>query len=189
MEWEPVAHHVPDVASLSTSLAALLRAGISDSRLITLDEELDLVDRYLAIQSIRFEDRFTCEIDVDERFRGCLIPKLVLQPVVENAVVHGVANKDEGYIKITAEERFEDASRHVLVLTVSDNGAGMPEDILRIINSGGSLKPRGHLGCYNVGRIIRLYYGESYGLFAASKKGVGTTITLRLPMETEAVST
>lgn len=184
VKWLGVSHGVPDIAALSTSLAALLRASISDSRLITLDEELDLVERYLAIQSIRFEDRFTCEIDVDERFRSCLIPKLVLQPVVENAVVHGVADMDEGYIKITAEEKFEDASRHVLVLTVSDNGTGMPPETLNIINSGSSLKPRGHLGCYNVGKIIRLYYGEAYGLYAASTAGRGTVITLRLPLET-----
>lgn len=183
LKWLGVSHGVPDIAALSTSLAALLRASISDSRLITLDEELDLVERYLSIQSIRFEDRFTCEIDVDERFRSCLIPKLVLQPVVENAVVHGVADMDEGYIKITAEEKFEDASRHVLVLTVSDNGTGMPAETLNVINSGGSLKPRGHLGCYNVGKIIRLYYGESYGLYAASSPGRGTVITLRLPLK------
>ena len=104
-------------------LAALLRAGISGSEHITLEDELELIQRYLDIQEIRFGDRFVCELDVDERFQYCIVPKLVLQPLVENAIIHGVADSDEGFIKLWAEEDNGD-----MLLYVSDNGPGIPRN-------------------------------------------------------------
>ena len=117
---------VPQVAELAADLAALLRAGISGSEYITLEEELELIGRYLAIQEVRFGDRFVCELDVDERFQHCVVPKLILQPLVENAIIHGVADSDEGFIKLWAEEDAEG----YLLLKVSDNGGGIPPEML-----------------------------------------------------------
>ena len=113
---EPMtAADVPQVAELAADLAALLRAGISGSEYITLEEELELIGRYLAIQEVRFGDRFVCELDVDERFQHCVVPKLILQPLVENAIIHGVADSDEGFIKLWAEEDAEGyPTRHVM---------------------------------------------------------------------------
>ena len=176
MKWLGVANHVPQIAAMSTDLAALLRAGISGSELIPLEDELELVRQYLNIQEIRFEDRFVCEIDVDERFQHCIVPKMVLQPLVENAIIHGVADLEEGYIKLWAESDGDD-----LLLRVSDNGRGIePEGLARLARHEDI--PGGHLGLNNVDRIIRLYYGEGYGLTAASDGGNGSCITLRLPM-------
>lgn len=86
---------------------------------MTLGQELDLLERYIDIQLIRFEDRFACEIEVDDALMSCMVPKLVLQPIVENAVIHGVRDMDDGYIKIWAERDAED-----LRLFVQDNGCG-----------------------------------------------------------------
>ena len=176
MKWLGVANHVPQIADMSTDLAALLRAGISGSELIPLEDELELVRQYLNIQEIRFEDRFVCEIDVDERFQHCIVPKMVLQPLVENAIIHGVADLEEGYIKLWAESDGDD-----LLLRVSDNGKGIEPEVLARLARHEDI-PGGHLGLNNVDRIIRLYYGEGYGLTAASDGGNGSCITLRLPM-------
>ncbi len=176
MKWLGVANHVPQIADMSTDLAALLRAGISGSELIPLEDELELVRQYLNIQEIRFEDRFVCEIDVDERFQHCIVPKMVLQPLVENAIIHGVADLEEGYIKLWAEERDGD-----LLLSVSDNGRGISREVLARLARHQDI-PGGHLGLNNVDRIIRLYYGAGYGLSAANSEGGGSCVTLRLPM-------
>ena len=178
VKWLGVTNGAPQVATLAADLAALLRAGISGSEYITLEEELELIERYLDIQEIRFGDRFVCEIDVDERFQHCVVPKLVLQPLVENAILHGVADSDEGFIKLWAEEDAEGA----LLLNVSDNGSGIPEDVLRRLNSHETI-PGGHLGLNNVDRIVRLSYGAAYGLRAYPIAGGGSCVQLRLPLQ------
>jgi len=177
MKWLGVTHQVPQVATLATDLATILRAGISGSEFITLDDELELIDRYLDIQSIRFEDRFTCEIDIAEHFRNCLVPKLLLQPLVENAIIHGIATQEDGYIKLWAEEQDGD-----LILSVSDNGCGIPQDMLARLNSSQKQMPDGHLGLFNVSTIIRLHFGARYGLSAQSQPGEGSCVQLRLPI-------
>ena len=177
MKWLGVTHQVPQVATLATDLATILRAGISGNEFITLDDELELIERYLDIQAIRFEDRFTCEIDIAEHFRGCLVPKLLLQPLVENAIIHGVVNLDDGYIKLWAEEQDGD-----LILSVSDNGCGIPEDMLLRLNSKDCRMPSGHLGLFNVSTIIRLHFGDKYGISAHSQAGQGSCVQLRLPI-------
>ena len=177
MKWLGVANHVPQIADMSTDLAALLRAGISGSELIPLEDELELVRQYLNIQEIRFEDRFVCEIDVDERFQHCIVPKMVLQPLVENAIIHGVADLEEGYIKLWAESDGDD-----LLLRVSDNGRGIAPEVLARLEQHQDI-PGGHLGLTNVDHILRLYYGPDYGLTAASDGKTGSCVTLRLPMK------
>lgn len=178
MKWLGVTHQVPQVASLATDLAIILRAGISGSEFITLEEELELIDRYIDIQSLRFEDRFTCEIDVPDRLQSCLVPKLVLQPLVENAIIHGVADRDDGYIKLQAREREGD-----LLLSVQDNGCGIPPEVLSRLNSGDQKIPGEHLGLFNVSSIIRLHFGKKYGISAESTPGEGSCVRLLLPIQ------
>ena len=134
MKWMGVTHGVPQVATLAEDLAKILRASISGDEFVTLGQELELLERYIDIQLIRFEDRFACEIEVDDALMGCMVPKLVLQPIVENAVIHGVRDMDDGYIKIWAETDAGD-----LRLFVQDNGRGMekPQDGLWRIRPAG----------------------------------------------------
>ena len=177
VKWLGVTHQVPQVAGLATDLAAILRASISGDELVTLERELELVERYVDIQSIRFADRFACEIDVADRYQSCLVPKLALQPLVENAILHGVADKDDGYVKVWAEEKDGD-----LLLYVSDNGRGIPQEILDRLNSEDQELPGGHLGLGNVDSIIRLYFGPGYGLTAQAGPDGGSRVELRLPV-------
>lgn len=180
IKWLGVTNSVPQVAAVASGLAVLLRAGISGDRLITLERELELLEKYLDIQSLRFEDRFAWEIDVDERFQHCIVPKLILQPLVENSIIHGVANMDDGYIKLSAREESG-----TLILSVQDNGVGIPQDVLDWLNDPDRDVPGGHLGLKNVDRIVRLYYGGDYGISAYSAVGEGSRVELRLPMNKE----
>lgn len=180
IKWLGVTNSVPQVAAVASGLAVLLRAGISGDRLITLERELELLEKYLDIQSLRFEDRFAWEIDVDERFQHCIVPKLILQPLVENSIIHGVANMDDGYIKLSAREKSG-----TLILSVQDNGVGIPQDVLDWLNDPDRDVPGGHLGLKNVDRIVRLYYGGDYGISAYSAVGEGSRVELRLPMNKE----
>lgn len=180
LKWLGVTNGVPQVAAVASGLAVLLRAGISGDRLITLERELELLEKYLDIQSLRFEDRFAWEIDVDERFQHCIVPKLILQPLVENSIIHGVANMDDGYIKLSAREKSG-----TLILSVQDNGVGIPQDVLDWLNDPDRDVPGGHLGLKNVDRIVRLYYGGDYGISAYSAAGEGSRVELRLPMNKE----
>lgn len=180
IKWLGVTNGVPQVAAVASGLAVLLRAGISGGRLITLERELELLEKYLDIQSLRFEDRFAWEIDVDERFQHCIVPKLILQPLVENSIIHGVANMDDGYIKLSAREKSG-----MLILSVQDNGVGIPQDVLDWLNDPDRDVPGGHLGLKNVDRIVRLYYGGDYGISAYSAVGEGSRVELRLPMNKE----
>lgn len=180
IKWLGVTNGVPQVAAVASGLAVLLRAGISGDRLITLERELELLEKYLDIQSLRFEDRFAWEIDVDERFQHCIVPKLILQPLVENSIIHGVANMDDGYIKLSAREKSG-----TLILSVQDNGVGIPQDVLDWLNDPDRDVPGGHLGLKNVDRIVRLYYGGDYGISAYSAAGEGSLVELRLPMNKE----
>ncbi len=108
------------------------------------------------------------------------MPKLILQPLVENSIIHGVANMDDGYIKLSAREESG-----TLILSVQDNGVGIPQDVLDWLNDPDRDVPGGHLGLKNVDRIVRLYYGGDYGISAYSAAGEGSRVELRLPMNKE----
>lgn len=176
LKWMGVAHNAPQVSALAADLASLLRVSISGNEFVTLEEELELVERYIDIQSIRFADRFVCEIAVDEQYQGCMVPKLVLQPLVENAILHGVSDREDGYIKLWAE-----GDEKTVTLFVSDNGCGMPPEMVAAINRGDAREAGGHLGIYNVNSIIKLHFGAQYGISASSAPGRGSRVRVRLP--------
>ena len=109
----------------------------------------------------------------------CLIPKMILQPLVENAIIHGLDGSENGYICVYGARDGED-----LLISVTDDGRGMSREMLDWINSPNPQKRDGHLGLYNVIYILKLYYGEKYGIKASAAEE-GTTITLRLPFRKE----
>lgn len=177
MKWMGVTHGVPQVATLAEDLASILRTSISGDEFVTLEQELELLERYIDIQLIRFEDRFACEIEVDDAYMRLLVPKLVLQPIVENAVIHGVRDMDDGYIKIWADSEGGD-----LRLYVRDNGRGMDSEQNGALGDGVSGRPGEHLGLYNVNNILQLHFGSAYGLSICSHPNEGCLVMVRLPM-------
>ncbi len=177
IKWMARMNGVSSVADIVNDLAQILRCSISSSQFISLREELDVVESYIGIQKIRFSDRFTHEILVPRELWDIQIPKLILQPIVENSIIHGLAEREEGHIVIHGGLKDEN-----LVLTIEDNGCGIPEDMSIKFNQGEFENNKGHLGLYNIYYILKLYYGEDYGIHIVSSVGEGTKTYITLPI-------
>ncbi len=180
IKWSAKIHQIPEIAVLAENLAVILRKSISSKPFIRLREELDTIESYIKIQKIRFAGRFLYETEIPDVLEDCMIPKMILQPLVENAIIHGLDGCENGYICIYAAQKDG-----ILRISVTDDGCGMGQEMLDWINSPDPLRRDGHLGLYNVIRILKLYYGEEYGMQAESD-AEGTTVTLTLPAQKEA---
>lgn len=170
-----------DVQTLVESLTTFFRIGISRGRdIITLREELAHVENYLKIQSIRYADKFDYSIRVDEGLLDYRIPKLVLQPLVENAIYHGVKLiRRKGHISITAE-----AAGQGLKIYVSDTGKGMTGEKLSLLNrylEGDRDVDLNIFGVRNVSERLKITCGDGAGLVYTSEEEVLTTVTVTLP--------
>ena len=169
-----------DVVTMVTSLSTFFRNSLSDGRdIIPLRAELAQATSYLEIQQIRYSDIMTYQIDVPEEMLDVMVPKLVLQPLIENALYHGIKNKrGKGRIDISGEYDGKD-----ILLHVTDNGAGIEPGHLKELQAGVLLEHHRGLGLKNVYERIRLYCGEGYGFTFESELGKGTSVTVRLPSE------
>ncbi len=166
------------------SLSGLLRYSIRDVREeVTVREDLSNIQYYLNILQIRFNKRFAYEMDVAEDIMDYLIPKLLLQPLMENAVKYGFAGQEKLTVKIRGYQKQEK-----LVFVCEDDGAGIEEDKLLEIqkNLSENADSSQHFGLYNIDRRIRLMYKGDYGLDITSKKDEGTTVRIVLPKHKEA---
>ena len=178
MKWLGKINQVPEVATISADLADILRSSISGGEFVELREELKLLERYVEIQSIRFPHKFEYNTQVDRELLDVLVPKLMLQPLVENAIIHGFEDGSHGHISLTAERSGEE-----IILTIRDDGCGMsPESMERFLTRQAPGSGH-HLGLYNVDAILRLHYGPDRGLaFLPQPDGKGTCIRAILPI-------
>ncbi len=171
------------------SLSNLFRYSISPRTVYnTLEQELENVENYMRIMRYRFGDRLQYTVEVDEEspfIYHCELPKLTLQPLVENAIGHGM-EKRAGGGKITVRASITEAG---LAITVEDDGAGMEGELLDKLNhmfkTGTPAKPQsesGGIALYNVNERIRMRYGDRYGLTMYSGKGLGTQVNILLPV-------
>lgn len=156
-------------------LADYYRNSLSDSQeIITIGQEIKIVEDYLELQRIRYNDLFTYEVNADSETMQLLIPKLTLQPLIENAIYHGMKYKEEkGIVRISVKK-----SESGMILTVEDNGAGMNQETCEKLLQN---KPDGHFGVYSVNHRIKLFFGEEYGITVQSEVGIGTRIDIFLP--------
>ncbi len=173
-----------DVASIVTSLSRFFRTTLSGGRdFISLRQELSHVEAYLEIQQFRYRDILSYRIDVPEDLKNLLIIKLALQPVVENALYHGIKNKrGMGEIQIRAEEKDEKD----LLLIVEDDGIGMDAESLEHLRGiiAGEIRPaedNSGFGMSNVAERLRLNYGEKAAIFVDSEYGRGTKVQILIP--------
>ena len=164
------------IADFASYLQANFSA-ISATELTSFNKELEHTKSYIAIESILYEGKLTIEYDIQHTaFR---LPPLTLQPIVENALYHGIKNRrGRGLITITGTREGEN-----ILLQVHDNGAGMSQERLEMLQNGIYQEKRGRFGLWNVHQRIRLYCGENYGLTFESVPGEGTTVTVKLPAE------
>ncbi len=165
------------------SLSGLLRYSIRETREeVTVGEDLQHLQFYLNILQIRFNKRFAYSINVSEDINDCLIPKLLLQPLLENAVKYGFGEKEKLTVRINGYQHQER-----LIFICEDDGVGIDEDVLEELKHSiqdPDTQPA-HFGLYNIHQRIRLMYNGDYGLDIWSKKGEGTTVRLTLPKRVE----
>lgn len=168
-----------DVITTITSLSKLFRISLSRGKsIITVQEEIEHVRNYLIIQKMRYKQKFEYEIEAREEVLACKTLKLLLQPIVENAIYHGIEPMaDPGHIRISAS-LYEGK----LLFVVQDNGLGMPPHVREQVLAGGYKSEGGSgVGIQNVNERIRLTFGEEYGLEIESELEVGTTVKVWLP--------
>lgn len=180
-----------EVSDMVTALGKLLRYTIDRAgRLVKLQEEIDFVASYVRIHKVRYGGRLRVYFNVDEDLKDISIPKLILQPLVENAVYHGLDGREEGGIIWISALRFQNE----MLLTVRDNGKGMDEDAIEALNEEIGRQPaydslrrseQDELGLQNISQRVKLLYGEGASLTVDGSPGQGlaVTITILLPAE------
>lgn len=171
-------HRDEEVVRMVCSLSVFFRNSLSKGKdIISLQAERDHVTSYLEIQQIRYSDILNYEIRIPDELLGYLVPKLILQPLVENALYHGTKNKRGlGTILITGRSLGDD-----MLLQVKDNGAGMDAEQIKALQAGVYEDRHTGLGLVNVHKRIKLYCGEKYGLSFESTLGEGTAVSILLP--------
>lgn len=173
------------------SLAKFYKLSLNKGKdIINIEDELHHVSLYVEIQNMRYSNRISLEINVDKDIRSFLIPKITLQPIIENSITHGIFAKGdvEGKIIITASLIDND-----IYLKISDDGIGIKENDLPLILSSEKHKSKdiksngSGYGIKNINERLKLYYGDDYGLSFSSIYEKGTTVTIKLPIIQEAL--
>ena len=165
-----------------TQLAQLFRISLNRGKtMISIEQELKHAKAYLNIQKIRYKDAFEAIYDIEEGVEDYIIVKIVIQPILENAIYHGIKEAEEdGIIRIHAYRRDDD-----IYIEVSDNGYGMNEEECKALLQGDekpiTSKHGSGVGLINVHRRLKLRFGEQYGLHIKSEPDVGTTVTIHIP--------
>lgn len=178
--WMSEAGQNEEVVLMTSALAKLLRQSISNDReQVTVAEEIEYVRSYLTIQKMRYKDKLEYSIEVSPEINHIMIIKFALQPLVENAIYHGLKYKEtKGNLNIRGYERGDKA-----YITIADDGVGMDDEVLEHIFDETMKEHKSNgVGVPNVQKRLQLYYGPEYGISYISRKGVGTVATVTVPL-------
>lgn len=180
INWLAMAGKNEEISQMVLALSGLLRAAINQKPVVSLDEEVQLLEYYVYIQKIRYEGRVLFHIEIPEAHRGYRVPGMILQPIVENSIQYGVENMlGVCTISVYSEDAGDD-----IRITIRDNGPGMDADLLEKLRRF-ELKPRGTgIGLRNIHERLRILFGPEYGLQIESQSGRGTQVTFQVPKRT-----
>lgn len=166
-------------------LSDLLRYNLKqDNSLHPLSEELENIKKYLYIQKVRFKNRLNYEIEIPESIQQYQIPNMILQPIIENALVHGITSKqDTGLIRVTAETSGDN-----FYIYISDNGHGFPTRVLNQLSKQRFTEiktstTRTGIGLFSTNKRIQYFFGNAYGLSVKHSDFTGSTVSLFLPIK------
>jgi two-component system sensor histidine kinase YesM len=177
LRWLAVINQVPVLNNGISSLSELLRSTILDNNEeVTIEQELQNLAHYFEIQKIRYADRFQVNYEIDDELLPLLIPKLILQPVAENAIIHGISENGKS-IDISIKVQQVDNQLHI---DITDNGKGFDTNLNRASDHTDKLSG---IGVNNVNERIKLHYGDQYGLFISSVVGEGTCCRMIIPIQ------
>jgi two-component system sensor histidine kinase YesM len=170
-----------ETSTMISRLANMIRYSLdSVDNLVPLEKEVGNIRTYLDLQGLRYKDKFSVIWDVDEEILKCKVLKIMLQPIVENAIYHGVKPLPvDGTIWIIAKKIDE-----TLTIVISDNGVGMDHHLVKQINEAmqsRKIEEKEHLGIMNVNQRIRLFFGDQFGITLESEENRGTTVIINMP--------
>ncbi len=178
--WMIEGEHYEEAVFMITQLASLFRVSLSKGRtIIPIEDELRHAENYMNIQKVRFKNAFVMNYEIDPEIKGCLTVKLIVQPILENAIYYGVKNMDEdGEITLKGYRKDDD-----IFIEVIDNGYGIPSEKLPYLltEDKRASKNGSGVGLINVHKRIQLRFGDSYGLHIESEPDEGTKVTIHLP--------
>lgn len=178
--WMGIRYDVPDISNLVIDLSKFYKLSLSKGKsIVSLESELNLITAYVNIQNVRFDNIITLVVSIDKEYLNIKIPKITLQPIVENAVLHGICQKEEpGTINITAY-----IEENCLCICIEDDGEGMDEDTLSSLlnNQQTDTNVIHGYGLSNIDNRLKVFYGTEYGLKLESTLEVGTKVIIRLP--------
>lgn len=172
-----------------TALGKIMRMAIKGADFITISTDMEYIDQYLYIQKMRYQEHILFLTEVPESIGSYMIPKLILQPIIENAIVHGVANRiQQGMVFIQGRETDDS-----IELFVKDNGVGMPDSIVHSINDRSQTHStdcldRTHIGLYNIQRRLQLLFGHTAGIHIDQLSEGGTCVSIYFPKISEGES-
>ncbi|MCR5688066.1 MAG: sensor histidine kinase [Lachnospiraceae bacterium] len=178
--WMIEGERYKDAISMVTALAQLFRISLSKgNNIITIHDEIVHARNYLSIQKVRFKNKFSTSIYIDPAIENCATIKLIVQPLLENAIYYGVEHMDgEGEITLRGYEKDGD-----VYISVSDNGMGIPKETLdTLLTDKARSRGKGSgIGLWNINQRIQIYFKGEYGLIIESELDEGTTVTIHLP--------
>ncbi len=174
------------IFNITKALALVFRYSIKGTDMVPLREELTIIKSFIYIQKIRFGNRFEVKYHFPEEILECKVPKMILQPIVENAIFHGIEPRiGEGLLQLKGE-----ISGNMILLSIKDNGMGMEAEKLRLIKeslsaqqgfTGKNNDRTVNIGMANVNNRIKLNYGNEYGIMIKSEPGIGTEVVIMIP--------
>ncbi|WP_251038455.1 cache domain-containing sensor histidine kinase [Paenibacillus albidus] len=180
VKWIASMQKADKIVDMTEALISMLRyASRFDGTLVLISEELDNVANYVTIQNVRYYDCIQVRYEIEDMLLDYRIPKMILQPIIENAIFHGFAElEEEGMITIRIQSKERD-----IAIEICDNGIGMDEETIRSLMESWTNSESGSrgIGLHNVQRRIQLHFGQPYGIRAQSKLDEGTTFTILLP--------
>jgi two-component system sensor histidine kinase YesM len=177
ISWMGRRHNIKEIPEISEALARFYRLTLNNGHnIISIAEEIEQAKAYLEIKKIRYRERLSYHFDIDERVNDLKTIKLILQPFIENSIIHGMYNEDRK-VTIVVKAIYKEA---FVEISIIDDGMGISEDVLRELIQEESKERKGY-GITNVDKRIKMYFGESCGVSIFSRLGIGTSVTIKIP--------
>lgn len=182
INWMAIDKDEYEISNMIATLANILRYGISDSNgIVKIRDEVEWLKQYIFLQQTKLKNSFDCHINVEPEIMGLSIHKLLLQPFIENAILHGFEGVERTHILQMDMGREEER----IAIRIQDNGCGIPEEIVREMNAGIFRKTdnKNHIGMENAITRIHMYYGETAEVRIESRLGQGTEVQIMIPVD------
>lgn len=183
INWMAREYEAEDIVRVVDALTSMYRIGLSHGKdYITLEDEIKYVSNYLYIQKIRYGNKLDYEVIEEESLKECEVPKLILQPLIENAIYHGIKTKRGGGRLVICTRELEG---NFMELSVEDDGSGMTpekvEGLNQMLNEAATIEENKSFGLFYIKERLRIRYGNRFSVQVTSRKDLGTKVTIRIP--------